>query len=132
MTAAWKTIFFTTVAGFLGSALLLALPLAVAQVGDTADSNRIIDVTLSRFAFSPERIEVRLGERVSLNVISADGTHGFQVKELGVNARTPGRGRSVAIALTPTKVGTFEITCSEYCGSGHSRMKAWLIVTPGT
>jgi cytochrome c oxidase subunit 2 len=132
MTAAGKTTFFTTVAGLIGSTLLLALPLVVAQVGDTADSNRIIDVTLSRFAFSPERIEVRLGERVWLNVVSADGAHGFQVKELGLNARTPARGKSTAIALTPTKVGTFEITCSEYCGSGHSRMKAWLIVTPGT
>jgi len=38
----------------------------------------------------------------------------------------------VSVELTPTKVGTFQITCSEYCGSGHSRMKAWLIVTPGT
>jgi cytochrome c oxidase subunit 2 len=131
MTAARKTTFVTTVAGFLGSTLLLALPLVVAQVGDTTDSNRIVDVTVSRYAFSPERIEVRLGERVWLNVVSADGAHGFQVKELGLNARTPARGRAVAIALTPTKVGTFEITCSEYCGSGHSRMKAWLIVTPG-
>jgi len=56
---------------FLGSTLLLALSLVVAQLGDTTDSNRIVDVTLSRYAFSPERIEVRLGERVWLNVVSA-------------------------------------------------------------
>jgi plastocyanin len=30
----------------------------------------------SRYAFSPERIEVRVGERVRLNVVSVDGTHG--------------------------------------------------------
>ena len=132
MTAAWQTRFVTTAAGFLSSALLLTPPLGVAQAGDTADSTRTIDITLSRYAFSPERIEVRLGERVRLNVASVDGTHGFKVKELGLNARTAGRGRTVAVELTPAKVGTFQITCSEYCGSGHSRMKAWLIVTPGT
>ena len=98
----------------------------------TGDPTRTIDVKLSRYAFSPERIEVRLGEHVWLNVVSVDGAHGFQVKELGLNARTPARGRTVRVELTPKEVGTFQITCSEYCGSGHSRMKAWLIVTPGT
>jgi cytochrome c oxidase subunit 2 len=116
----------------MGSALFLMLHLVAAQAGDTADSTRTIDVKLSRYAFSPERIEVRIGERVLLNVASVDRAHGFEVKELGLNVRTTSRGRTVAVELTPTKVGTFQITCSEYCGSGHSRMKAWLIVTPGT
>jgi len=81
--------------------LLLALPFTVALAPYAVDPIRTIDVTLSRYAISPERIEVRRGERVRLNV-----------------------------ELTPTEVGTFEITCSEDCGSGHGRMKAWLIVTP--
>ncbi len=111
--------------------LLLALPFIVALAPEVAESTRTIDVTLSRYAFSPERIEVRLGERVRLNIVSADGTHGFQVKELGLNARIPAGGNTVTVELTPKEAGTFEITCSEYCGSGHGRMKAWLIVTFG-
>jgi cytochrome c oxidase subunit 2 len=130
MTKTWGFAFFTTATGFIGSALLLALPL-VQQPADTGASIRTIDVTLSRYTFSPERIEVRVGERVSLNVVSMDGVHGFEVKELGLNARTPARGRT-SIELTPKTAGTFRITCSEYCGSGHSRMRALLIVTPGT
>jgi heme/copper-type cytochrome/quinol oxidase subunit 2 len=124
------TAFITGAAGFIGSVLLLALPLVVAQAPET-DSTRTIDVTLSRYAFSPERIEVRRGERVRLNVVSVDGTHGFQVKEFGLNVRTPIRGRTVTVDVTPKEAGTFQINCSEYCGTGHSRMKAWLIVTPG-
>ena len=131
MTHTWGFAFFTTATGLIGSAILLALPLVVSQPADTTASIRIIDVTLSRYAFSPERIEVRVGERVLLNVVSVDAVHGFQVKELGLNARTPARGRT-AIELTAKTAGTFRITCSEYCGSGHSRMKAWLIVTPGS
>lgn len=125
------TTFIATAAGLIGTVLLLTLPPAVAATRQT-DSIRTIDVQLSRFAFSPERIEVRLGERVRLNVISVDSTHGFQIKELGLNARVPAGARAVTVDLTPTQAGTFQITCSEYCGSGHRRMKGSLIVTPGT
>ena len=115
-----------------GPTLLLALPVVVALAPHAADSTRTIDITVSRYAFSPERIEIRLGEPVRLNVVSADGTHGFQVKKLGLNAHIPAGGRTVTVTLTPREVGTFEINCSEYCGNGHRRMKAWLIVRPGT
>jgi cytochrome c oxidase subunit 2 len=112
--------------------LLLALPLVVAVAPQAVDSTRTLDVTVSRYAFSPERIEVRVGERVRLNVVSVDGTHGFQVKALGLNASIPAGGRTVTIELTPREIGTFEINCSKYCGRGHGRMKALLIVTPRT
>ena len=72
--------------------LLLVLPFVVVQLRDP-NAPRTIDVTLSRYAFSPERIEVELGERVSLNVVSLDVAHGFQVKELGLNVRVPAGGR---------------------------------------
>ena len=111
--------------------LLLALPFVVALVPEAAHSTMAIDVTLSRHAFSPDRVEVRLGERVRLNVTSVDGTHGFQVKALGLNAVIRD-GKTVTVELTPREAGTFEITCSEYCGRDHRRMRARLIVTPGT
>jgi cytochrome c oxidase subunit 2 len=87
---------------------------------------------VSRYAFSPEHIEVRVGERVRLNVVSVDGTHRFQVKALGLNAGIPADGRTVTVELTPKEAGTFEISCSTYCRRGHGRMKASLIVTPRT
>jgi len=130
MTKTWVTALLTSATGLIGSALLLALPFVVEQGG--TDSVRTIDVKLSRFAFSPERIEVRLGERVQLNIVSVDRAHGFQVKELGLNVRAPTRGKTVTVEVTPKEAGRFQINCSEYCGTGHSRMKAWLIVTPGT
>jgi cytochrome c oxidase subunit II len=112
--------------------LLLAVPFVIALAPEAAHSTRTIDVKLSRYAFAPDRIEVRIGERVRLSVASVDGTHGFQVKALGVNALIPDDGKTVTVELTAKEVGTFEIKCSEYCGRGHRRMQAWLIVTPGT
>jgi len=115
----------------LAPTLLLALPLVVALLPEAIVSTRTIDVTVSRYAFSPDPIEVRVGERVRLNVVSLDTMHGFQVKALGLNAGIPADGRTVTVELTPKEVGTFEINCSKYCGRGHGRTKASLIVTPG-
>jgi heme/copper-type cytochrome/quinol oxidase subunit 2 len=34
----------------------------------------------------------------------------------------------VTVRFRADRAGTFPITCSEYCGSGHRRMKASLVV----
>ena len=111
------------------SALLLRCFLVVARAPQMAEATRTVDVRLTRYEFSPERIDVQLGERVRLNVVSVDGPHGFQVKALGLNVRLSARGKTASVDITPTETGRFEITCSEYCGRGHGRMKAWLVVT---
>ena len=113
------------------ASLLLSLPILVSLAPARADSPRTLDVVVSKFAFSPERIELKVGERVRLNVTSTEGTHGFQVKELDLNARIAANGQPVTLEFTPAKAGTFEIKCSEYCGTGHSRMKALLVVKTG-
>ena len=111
--------------------LLLSVLLALVQARAT-DPIRTIDVALSRFAFSPERIEVHVGEKVRLNVVSTDGTHGFQVKALGLKVRVPKRDAAVTVDLTPREAGQYRISCSEYCGIGHNRMQAWLVVSPAS
>lgn len=127
---AFHTHHMARIARTITPTLFLAVPFLVALAPYAADSTRTINVTLSRYAFSPERIEVLLGERVRLNVVSADRTHGFQIRQLGLNVRIPAGGTTMNVELTPKEAGTFEITCSEYCGSGHHRMKARLIVSP--
>ena len=44
-------------------------PLSCALAPEAARSSRTIDGKLSRYACSPERIEVRLGEQVWLNIV---------------------------------------------------------------
>jgi cytochrome c oxidase subunit 2 len=124
------TTFVAGAAGIISSTLLLALPLVATQARD-AQAMRTIEVRLSRYAFSPARIEIGLGETVRLDVVSMDGPHGFQVEELGLNVRLSTRGKAETLEVTPHHAGTFPVTCSVYCGNGHDRMKAWLIVTPG-
>ncbi len=52
--------------------------------------------------------------------------HGFWVPEWGVKQdATPGvQGKTVGTTwITPTRVGTYEVQCTELCGSGHGQMK---------
>ena len=41
---------------------------------------RVIEVTARRFAFEPSLIDVKVGERIRLLVVSADGPHGIEIK----------------------------------------------------
>ena len=111
--------------------LLLALPFVVAMAPAMAESPRTIEVTLSRYSFSPQRIQVKRGEKVRLNVVSVEGTHGFHVKELGLDASIPDDGTPVRFDIMPTEAGIFEIRCTEYCGRGHKMMRAQLVVSSG-
>jgi cytochrome c oxidase subunit II len=110
-------------------ATLAAAAFALAAAAAHAQAPRSIDVVASGFSFEPEVIEVVEGERVVLRARSGDGKgHGIAIKEMKVKAALPKTGEVVPIEVTADKPGTYAISCSVYCGSGHSRMKARLVV----
>jgi cytochrome c oxidase subunit 2 len=112
-------------------ALLAALAATLAGAAAApAPEPRTIDLAASGYRFEPEVIELVEGERVILRARAADGKgHGVAIKELKVKAALPRTGEVVPIEITAGKAGTYAISCSVYCGSGHSRMKARLVVT---
>jgi cytochrome c oxidase subunit II len=97
------------------------------QVIDSGDP-KTIHITASRFRFEPATISVVEGDKVQLRVRSADQTHGFAIKAFRVKAPISKSGEEVIVEFVADKAGTFDITCSEYCGSGHSAMKGKLVV----
>ena len=98
------------------------------QDSATAAAPTIVDITLSRFAFEPARVEVTEGDRVRLVVRSADGVHGVGIKKFKVSQVVPRGGKPVTIDFVASAAGTFELLCSEYCGEGHEAMKGTLVV----
>lgn len=98
------------------------------QMKSSADEVKTIDVVASRFKFEPETISVAEGDRVRLRLRSADRTHGIGIKAFRVNALIPKMGDVVTVEFVADRPGTFDITCSEYCGTGHRTMKGRLIV----
>ncbi|MDD2751831.1 MAG: cupredoxin domain-containing protein [Candidatus Omnitrophica bacterium] len=98
------------------------------QADQNPTQERVIPLEAFQYGFSPDPVVVKKGERVKLEVTSHDVRHGVYIKEYGIN-ETVDKGEMKDIEFTADKAGTFDIICSVYCGSGHSGMKAKLIVT---
>jgi cytochrome c oxidase subunit 2 len=96
----------------------------------TGAGDRQFEVTASRFKFEPEIIEVAEGDHVVVTVRSEDVEHGFAIKKLKIKGNVPKGGDPLRVEFVAGKPGTYEITCSEYCGKGHSKMKGRLVVMP--
>jgi len=89
-----------------------------------------VEMTAKRFVFLPELVEVVEGDDVTINVRSADGTHGIEIAKLKVKKVIPRGGQVVTLTFTAPAPGRYVITCSEYCGRGHDDMKSVLVVAP--
>jgi len=73
--------------------------------------------------------EIRLpvGERTEFRLSSPDVIHSFWIPALGGKLdNIP--GRTTTLVLEPTRTGTFEGICAEYCGTSHARMEFLAVV----
>jgi cytochrome c oxidase subunit II len=115
--------------------LLLAVLMgagALARAQEGAEASKTFELTATRFAFTPDRIEVRQGDHVIVRLRATDVEHGFAIKELGVSTIVPASGEVVSVEFVAGKPGTFEFACSSYCGEGHRDMTGVLVVQPAT
>jgi cytochrome c oxidase subunit II len=73
------------------------------------------------FAFTPSRIEVPVGAKLTFYATSPDVVHGFFVANTDVNVMVvPGWVSTASHVFN--KPGTYLLLCNEYCGSGHHFM----------
>lgn len=86
-----------------------------------AQSPRVIQITASRFAFTPNEITVKKGEQVTLAVQSKDVNHGLEIEELGVRIDIK-KDSPTDVKLNLASEGTFEGKCAHFCGTGHGSM----------
>jgi len=128
----WKT--FTRISGL--AAALAAGTVAVGPVMTRAEvpapRSVTVEMIAKRFAFLPEQVEVAEGDEVTINIRSADGTHGIEIGKLKVKKTIPRGGDVVTLSFTAPAPGRYVIKCSEYCGRGHDDMKSVLLVAPRT
>ena len=67
------------------------------------------------------QLHVPVGRPVKLIMTSEDVIHNFSIPAMRVKADVI-PGRFVEIWFEPTRPGTYQIFCAEYCGTQHSRM----------
>jgi cytochrome c oxidase subunit II len=69
------------------------------------------------------------GREIRIRLRSMDVIHSFFVAAFRVK-RDAMPGLAGEFSFTPTKIGTFELTCAEHCGLGHYRMRGVIQVVP--
>jgi len=84
-------------------------------------------IVAQAFLFTPNKIEVPAGSKVTFIVTSKDVIHGFKITGTDVNMMiVPGQiSRATA---TFKNAGEYLLVCHEFCGSGHQAMFGTVIV----
>jgi len=72
---------------------------------------------------------VPVSRDIELTMRSRDVIHNFFVPAMRIKQDIV-PGLTIRLHFTATRQGTYEIPCAELCGSGHYKMKSWLIVVP--
>ena len=72
-------------------------------------------------------LHVPLGRIVKLTLASQDVIHSFYLPEFRIKQDVV-PGRYTTEWFQPTKLGTFHLFCSEYCGTDHSHMTGRVVV----
>ena len=88
---------------------------------------RVVAITAERFRFTPNRIELALGEPVILEFSTEDTPMGFNAPSLHLRTNIlpdmPAR-----LYLVPDRKGVHHFHCDVACGSGHPDMKGMILV----
>ena len=77
------------------------------------------------------QLHVPVGRPVKLIMTSEDVIHNFSIPAMRVKSDVI-PGRFVQIWFEPTKPGTYQIFCAEYCGTQHSGMIGQVVVMETT
>ena len=88
---------------------------------------KIFAVSARNFAFDKSEIKVKKGDKVRINLTSANGFHDWVVDEFDAVTAQVNTGQSASVEFVADKTGTFEF----YCSVGSHRamgMKGKLIV----
>jgi mono/diheme cytochrome c family protein len=87
---------------------------------------RVIDIVArapAQGGFSPDHLQLKVGERVRLRLSSPDVVHGFNIPGLGVDIKEILPGKVVEIDVTPSAPGRYAFACTRWCSVDHWRMR---------
>jgi len=98
------------------------------------DGNKVtINTTLIRSHYSPEIIEVKVGDEITWHVTNLeraeDETHGFSVYMYNINGSLE-PGETNTFKFTVDQEGVFPYYCTEFCSALHLEMMGYLLVKP--
>ncbi|KAA8785278.1 cytochrome c oxidase subunit 2 [Paenibacillus sp. 4624] len=113
------------------AALMLILVLAAcgspkdseASEPEVTASEQLV-IKASNYEFDQPEYRLKKGVPVKIVYENVNGNHGLLVPEFNLRLDTQKSSK----VIIPDKVGEFEMSCSVFCGSGHSSMISKIIV----
>ena len=107
-----------------------ALVLGAGTIGLRAvaqPKEQVIKILARRFTYTPNKLTLKKGVPVVLELTTADVVMGFSVPDFDTRAEII-PGQVARLRLVPDKVGTFAFLCDIFCGSGHETMNGTITV----
>ena len=107
-----------------------ALMLGAGTIGLRAGAQpkeEVIKILARRFTYTPNKLTLKKGVPVVLELTTADVLMGLSVPDFGIRADII-PGQVARLRLVPDKAGTFAFLCDIFCGSGHETMNGTITV----
>ncbi len=111
--------------GALVAAMISLLP----TPAEAIDTEVIVPIEASQYAYEPNVIEVQLGQRVILELSSIDVVHGIYLDGYDLEV-TADPGQTTRLSFIADQPGSFRFRCSVTCGPLHPFMVGQMQVLP--
>ncbi len=79
--------------------------------------------------YSQGVLHVPVNRQIVFKMTSLDVIHSFWVPEWRIKKDNL-QGQTTTAIVTPDRLGTYQLVCTELCGFGHSTMRATVVVEP--
>ena len=104
------------------------------QAGVTRTGNKVdVKMMSIRSRFVPDKLEVRVGDEVTIHVTNVEQTtdmiHGLGIVEHDLNVVID-PGETKTVRFTASKPGVFPFYCTNFCSALHQEMQGYLAVKP--
>ena len=129
-------VIWTAIPTVLVTAIAVFSAVVLVKNEDAPANTPVVEVEAEQFEWNftyPELgvttgvLYVKEGQTIELEMTAADVIHSFWVPQWRVKQDLV-PGTTQKIIVTPTKLGTFPLICTELCGLGHSTMRASAVV----
>jgi len=112
---------------FLLTTAAAGIAAGTGALGLAAAQPHVIRIVAKRFVFTPQQVKLKRGEPVVFELTTQDVFMGMNIPDFGVRSDIV-PGKTMKLAFTPDKAGTFTFLCDVFCGDGHESMSGTLVV----
>jgi cytochrome c oxidase subunit 2 len=128
-------IVWTAVPFVLVTAISIVSAIVLAQNSHAGSDPVVVKVTAQQFAWQftyPNGqtygvLRVPIDRHVKLRLTSNDVIHSFWVPQFG-QKQDAVPGQTISLVITPDRLGTYPVICTELCGLGHALMRSSAVV----